>query len=159
VVSGSKRNLRKSDLEALLNGLEDFLIRLGADKRDGQTLGAETTSTTDAVEVRISIAGEIIVDGKVDTLNVDTTAKDIGSDTDALVELLELLVPADTVRMSVLKAGARPKTGLNIPFLLADTGVHSDRREVALAKQFVELGGAKGALDEDDDLVELQLIK
>lgn len=37
--------------------------------------------------------------------------------------------------------------------------MHGDGREVALAQQFVELSGAKSALDEDDDLVELQLVK
>jgi hypothetical protein len=47
----------------------------------------------------------------------------------------------------------------NIPLLLADARVHSDRGEVALAQQLVELGGPNGALDEDDDLVELEIIK
>lgn len=35
----------------------------------------------------------------------------------------------------------------------------SDRREVALAQKLVELGGTESALDENDDLVELQLIE
>ena len=93
--------LRKSNLEALLDSLEHFLVLLRADKGDGKTLGTETTSTTHAVEVRVSVSGQIVVDGQVDTLNIDTTAEDIGGNADALVELLELLVPADTTRMSV----------------------------------------------------------
>lgn len=37
--------------------------------------------------------------------------------------------------------------------------MYSNRREVALAKKLVKLGGTQGALDEDDDLVELQIIQ
>lgn len=35
----------------------------------------------------------------------------------------------------------------------------SNRGEVALSEQLVKLGSTDGALDEDDDLVELQIIK
>ena len=48
------------------------------------------------MEVRISISGKIVVDCEVDTLNIDTTAEDISGNTDALVEVLELLVAFDT---------------------------------------------------------------
>lgn len=51
------------------------------------------------MEIGISISGQIIVDCQVDTLDIDTTSEDIGSNTDSLVELLELLVSADTVDM------------------------------------------------------------
>lgn len=34
-----------------------------------------------------------------------------------------------------------------------------DRGEVALAQELVKLGGAKSALDEDNDLVELELVE
>jgi hypothetical protein len=37
--------------------------------------------------------------------------------------------------------------------------VDSDTGEVALAQKLVELGGTERALDEDDDLVELQLVE
>jgi hypothetical protein len=53
------------------------------------------------VKVRIGVRGQVVVDGKVDTLNVNAATEDIGSDADALVEFLELLVPANTVLMSV----------------------------------------------------------
>ena len=46
-----------------------------------------------------------------------------------------------------------------LPLLLADTRVNSDGREVALPQQLVELSGTDSALDEDDDLVELQVVK
>ena len=49
------------------------------------------------MQVGVGITGEIVVDGQVDTLNIDTTAEDISGDTDTLVELLELLVALDTV--------------------------------------------------------------
>lgn len=91
-------NLRKSDFEALLNLLEDLLVLLRADKGDGKTLGTETTGTTDTVKVRAGVAGKIVVDGQVDTLDIDTTSEDVGSDTDSLLELLELLVTANTVK-------------------------------------------------------------
>lgn len=47
----------------------------------------------------------------------------------------------------------------NLPLLLADTRVDSDTGEVALAQQLVQLVSTQGALDEDNDLVELQVIK
>jgi len=126
--------------ESLLNLAEDLLILLGADEADGHTLGTETTGTTDTVKVAVGIGGQVVVDGQVDTLNVDTTAEDVGGDTDALLEVLELLVALDTL-------------------LLADTGVHGDGGEVALPEKLVELGAAKSGLDEDNDLVVLQLVK
>jgi len=39
---------------------------------------------------------------------------------------------------------------------LADTGVHGNAGEITFAQQLVEFRGTKGALDEDDDLVEFQ---
>jgi hypothetical protein len=46
-----------------------------------------------------------------------------------------------------------------IPLLLRDTRVDGDTGEVALAQKLVELSGTESALDEDDDLVELQLVE
>lgn len=48
------------------------------------------------MQVRVGISRHVIVDGQVDTLDVDTSAKHIGGNTDALVELLEFLVAFDT---------------------------------------------------------------
>ena len=72
------------------------MISLAADERDRKTLGSETTCTTDPMEVGVSVAREIVVDGQVDTLNVNTTAKDVGSNTNTLLEVLEGLVALDT---------------------------------------------------------------
>jgi ligand-binding sensor protein len=49
------------------------------------------------VQVGVCIRGQIVVDGKVDTLNIDTTSENISSDTDTLVEFLELFVAFDTI--------------------------------------------------------------
>ena len=88
-------NSRKSDLETLLNRPEHLVVRIVTDKRNGETLGTETASTTDAVKVRVGIKGQIVVDCKVDALNIDTTTKHVSRNTDALVEIFELLVPLD----------------------------------------------------------------
>jgi hypothetical protein len=89
--------LRKLDLEALFDGLEDGLVIWAADKRDTETLGSEATGTTDTVEVGVGLVGHVVVDRDVDALDVDTTTEDVGGDTDAGLELLELLVALDTV--------------------------------------------------------------
>jgi hypothetical protein len=93
IVSGY---VRKSNLEALLNLLENLLIILVADEGDGETLGSETTGTTDTVQVGVGIGGKVVVDGQVDTLDIDTTTEDVSGNANALVELLELLVALDT---------------------------------------------------------------
>lgn len=92
-----KRYVRKSDLEALLNLLQNLLVLVGGDEGDGETLGAETAGTTNTMQVRIGVGGQIVVDGKVDALDIDTTTKDVGGHANTLVELLELLVPANAV--------------------------------------------------------------
>ena len=89
-------NLRKSNFESLFNRFQNLLVGISADERNRQTLSTESTRTADTVEVRISISGKIVVDCEVDTLNIDTTAEDISGNTDALVEVLELLVAFDT---------------------------------------------------------------
>lgn len=55
-------DLRKCHLESLLNRLQHLLILLTTHKGDGETLGSETSSTTNTMEVRISIARKIVVD-------------------------------------------------------------------------------------------------
>ncbi len=48
------------------------------------------------MEVGVGITREIIVDGQIDTLDIDTTAEDVGGDTDTLLEVLECFVALDT---------------------------------------------------------------
>lgn len=47
----------------------------------------------------------------------------------------------------------------NIPLLLADSRVDSDTGEVALSQELVQLIGTESALNEDNDLVELQVVE
>ena len=92
--------LRQCHLEPFLNGLQDLLIGIAADERDTQPFRAEATCATDAMKVRICVGWQIVVDGKVDALNINATTEDIGCNADPLVELLELFVTFDTVRLS-----------------------------------------------------------
>src|SRR3546814_97420 len=91
------RQLRNVHFESLLDLLQPLLVLSAADERDGQTLGSETTSTTDAVQVLVAVVWEIVVDHNVHTLDVDTTAEKVGGDEDTLLELLESLVAANAV--------------------------------------------------------------
>ncbi len=55
------------------------------------------------MEIRVSIAGQVVVDGQVDALNVNTAAEDIGGNADSLVEFLEFLVAFDAIdKISVM---------------------------------------------------------
>jgi hypothetical protein len=56
---------------------------LGGDKVDGNSLSSETTSTTDSMDVVLTVGGEIIVDDQRDLLDIDTTGQEIGGDQDA----------------------------------------------------------------------------
>jgi hypothetical protein len=53
------------------------------------------------MEIRVGIARKIIVDSKIDTLNVNATTENVSSDADALIELFKLLVPLNTVPKSI----------------------------------------------------------
>ena len=52
------------------------------------------------MQIRVGIRREIVVDRKVDALDINTTTEDVGGDADTLVELLELLVASDTKSLS-----------------------------------------------------------
>lgn len=110
------------------------------------------------MQVRVSVGGEIVVDGEVNALDINTTTEDISGNTDTLVELLELLVALDTRWRSVNRCG-QWRTRMNLPLLLADTRVNCDTGEVALAQQLIQLVGTLGALDKDDDLVEFEVVQ
>ena len=50
-------DLRKRNLEPLLNRLQHLLISLTADERDRETFGSETAGTTNTMEVGIGVTG------------------------------------------------------------------------------------------------------
>lgn len=54
------------------------------------------------MKVGIGISWQIVVDGKIDSLDIDTSTEDISSDTDSFVELLEFLVSFDSNTTLVL---------------------------------------------------------
>ncbi len=49
------------------------------------------------MKVGIGIRGKVVVDGQVDTLNINTTSENIGGNADTLLEVLEGLVALDAV--------------------------------------------------------------
>ena len=91
-----QENLRQGDIEAGFDLLQGHLVLAAAHEGDAQALRTKPSSTTDTVEIRISFLRHVIVDSNVDTLDVNTTTEDVGSHTDALVEVLELLVAANS---------------------------------------------------------------
>lgn len=50
-------------------------------------------------------------------------------------------------------------TKSNLPLLLADSRVDCNAGEVTFAKQLVKFSGSNGALDKDNDLVELKAVE
>ena len=53
------------------------------------------------MEVGVCIAWQVIIDGQIYTLNVDTPPEDISGDADTLVEFFEFFVAFDTVIISM----------------------------------------------------------
>jgi len=47
------------------------------------------------MQIGVGIARKVVIDGEIDTLDIDTAAKDVSGHTDTLVELLELFVAFD----------------------------------------------------------------
>lgn len=54
------------------------------------------------MQVRVGVTGQIVVDSQIDTLNIDTTTKDISCNTDALLEVLESLVTTNASQSLVM---------------------------------------------------------
>lgn len=94
--------LRDSLLETLLDLLQNFLILRLAEETNCKTLGTETTSTANTMKVAVGIAWEIIVDGQVDALDINTSTEDVSGNADTLVEFSEFLVTLDTDSLLVV---------------------------------------------------------
>jgi hypothetical protein len=148
---------RKFHLEPLLDRLQDRLVFRAAHKRDAETLGAESTCTTDTMEVGIRLVWHVVVDGHVDALDVNATTENVSGDADARLELFELLVTLDAVGESVIHLAPAPY--MHLPLLLTNTGVDCRAGEVAFPEQFVELGAAQSRAHKDNDLVELERVE
>ena len=88
----------------------------------------------------ITIIWEIVVDDNIDTLDIDTSSKKIGSNQDTSIEILKRLVLGDT-------------------FFLLHSSVNTNGREITLSQQSVQLLGARHLAHKDDNLIEFQDIK
>lgn len=179
----TRRVLVDLPLKPRLNRLHHRLVPITAHEADSHTLGAEATGTSHTMQVRVSGLSErigvraarvgggvrhVVVDGDVDALNVDAAAEDVGTDADAVLEVLEVLVALDAVIRRAL-AMPPPRTfrivvvttalGDDLPLVLAHTAVHRRSRKVALQQQLHQLVGAHRTLDEDDDLIVCQLVQ
>lgn len=78
-VSNTGRHLIDKTREPLLDVSQDSDI-LDSDKVDSDTLSAETTGSTDPVQVGFTRRREVVVDNQRDLLNIDTSSPNIGSD-------------------------------------------------------------------------------
>jgi len=142
-VSGRLNLVRKrldGDSEAVLNLLKDGLVLIRGNECDGETLGAESAGTADAVEVCVCVGGHVVVEDNVNTLEVNTSAEDVGRD--------------KNTRAVVLEGGVSFNTSL-----LIKSRVHVDRGEVALIQDLVKEGAALYTLDKDNNLVELEVVQ
>lgn len=64
---------------------------ISSDEVDSNTLTTETTTTTDAMDVVLTVGREVIVDDQGDLLNVNTTGKEISGNQDTGRSRAELL--------------------------------------------------------------------
>lgn len=110
------------------------------------------------MQIRICIAWKVIIDSQINTFDINSPTENIGSDTDALVELLELLVAFDTADIRCDLTSFKNMT-VHIPLFLAHAGVYSNARKVAFPQQFIQFCSSNGTFHEDDDLIKLQRIK
>ena len=110
------------------------------------------------MEVRIRIKRQVVVDGEVNSLNINTTSQDVSRNTDTLVEFFEFFEAFDTIRY-ISKEKIKRNVVESLPLFLAYTRVHRNTREVTLAEKLVKFIGAECALDENDDLVEFQVVQ
>lgn len=91
------RKFGQCDVKPLLDLLENVVVLGTADEGDAEALGTEAAGTTNTMKVGIGIGRKIVVDGKVDFLDIDAAAEDVGSNADTLVEVFELFVALDAV--------------------------------------------------------------
>lgn len=91
------------------------------------------------MEVGVTVTGHVVVEDDVDLLDIDSTAKDLSRNKDAVLEFLEPIVDLDTL-------------------ILAEITVHRLRRKCLLVEDLGQLNCMRNRLHKDDDLVEIELI-
>lgn len=134
------RQLRDVDIEAVLNFVECLGICLVGDKGHCQSLGAETTSSGNPVEVGVRVLGHVVVENNVDPLNVHASAKQVCGHKDSLLKILELLIPRQ-------------------PLLLIHGTVDGNGRKVLFHQKLCQRHATLHSLHKDDHLVELEQVK
>lgn len=152
-----------------MDGVHHLLVTLRRHKGDGQTFGTETAGTTgvivrkgrvglfrsnnlpDAVKVRVSVGGSVVVDDDVHPLNVNTATEDISGHKDTFFEGLKRGVSTDT-KWGCQLSGPDRGGKLNVPFLLGKTGVDTYTRKIARNEQLVQFNRSCNGFHEDDDL-------
>ena len=122
-----------------MNLVKDSLVFIRAREGDCETLGSESASTSNSVEVRVSAFGHVVVEDNVDLLNVNASPEDLCGDQNAVLELLESFIDLDSL-------------------LLWDVTMDGFAWDGILDKYFSKFHGVLDRFDEDDDLIELKLI-
>lgn len=93
------------DLSAVeLLNLSHHADIISGDEVDGNTLTSETSTTTDSVDVVLTVGGQIVVDDQGNLLDIDTTGQKVGGDQDtgrSGTELLHNQVTLTLVHVSV----------------------------------------------------------
>jgi len=91
------------------------------------------------MQIGVSVLRHIVVEHNIDTLNVNTSSKQIGGDKDALLEVFELLVARQTV-------------------LLSHLTMDGDAREVLLDEELIEGAATAHRFDKDHNLQHICMI-
>ena len=78
--------------ESFLNIIKYFLVFLALDESNCKTLGTESSGSAYSVQITVWFAWHVEVEYDVDFFNVNTTAKDLSSNKDTVLKLLESLV-------------------------------------------------------------------
>jgi len=128
------------DLESILDRLGGLGVLLVGDEGDGETLGTESTSSRNSVQVGVGVFGHIVVEHDVHSLDIHTTTEKVGGDKDTSLEIFEELVSLKT-------------------FFLIHGSVDIDGGEVLFLEERGERDASLHGLDEDNDLVEFERVE
>merc|ERR1719373_352982 len=81
------------DLEPLLDLVQNLGVRLVGNKCDGQSLSSKSSGSSYSVQICVGILWHVVVEYDVDSLDVHSSAEQIGGNQDTLLEILKLLIP------------------------------------------------------------------
>ena len=86
------RELSDLDLKSILDRLGGLGVLLVGNEGDRETLGTESTSSRNSVQVGVGVFGHIVVEHDVHSLDIHTTTEKVGGDKDTSLEIFEELV-------------------------------------------------------------------